>query len=253
MALEHLPENPRQEARAWNLQLGLPGFKYADLNRVRRLEALDRAFISELESADATLAHDLRAYRDAGSSASIGGISPDAQPNAPGETAAKGAVARTESWSRLQESELLIRVAPHLGRFIARLFHIELEHQTLCERVLSHQIIFRWKREFLERRILKNPPALETLGQLDPVDLEFAYRQVVDEAAPDAALSADPERELAVVTMALAQLILLYPSIPPFSALGLLPQSDSQTQEEYRGLMNGSAGPQAASPPLPGP
>ena len=35
MALRRLPENPRQQARAWNLQLGVPGFKYADLNRVR--------------------------------------------------------------------------------------------------------------------------------------------------------------------------------------------------------------------------
>ena len=34
MALKHLAENSRQEARAWNLQLGVPGFKYADLNRV---------------------------------------------------------------------------------------------------------------------------------------------------------------------------------------------------------------------------
>ena len=46
MALTHLPENPRQEARAWNLQLGVPGFKFADLNRVRRLEALDAAFLA---------------------------------------------------------------------------------------------------------------------------------------------------------------------------------------------------------------
>jgi hypothetical protein len=50
MALRHPPENPRQQARAWNLQLGVPGFKYADLNRVRRVEALDRAFIAELQA-----------------------------------------------------------------------------------------------------------------------------------------------------------------------------------------------------------
>ena len=53
MALRHLPENPRAEARAWNLQLGVPGFKYADLNRVRRVEALDRVFLDELQKADA--------------------------------------------------------------------------------------------------------------------------------------------------------------------------------------------------------
>jgi hypothetical protein len=38
MALKQLPENTREEARAWNLQLGVPGFRCADLDRVRRIE-----------------------------------------------------------------------------------------------------------------------------------------------------------------------------------------------------------------------
>ncbi len=66
MALRHLPENPRQQARAWNLQLGVPGFKNADQNRVRRVEALDRAFIAELRGSDSALAEDLIRYRDSG-------------------------------------------------------------------------------------------------------------------------------------------------------------------------------------------
>ncbi len=45
MTFQHLSENPRDKARAWNIPLGVPGFRYADLNRVRRLEALDRAFL----------------------------------------------------------------------------------------------------------------------------------------------------------------------------------------------------------------
>src|SRR2546427_4041374 len=48
MPLKHLSETPRQQARAWNIPLGVPGFRYADLNRVRRLEALDRAFLESL-------------------------------------------------------------------------------------------------------------------------------------------------------------------------------------------------------------
>ena len=43
MTFKHLTENPRDQARAWNIQLGVSGFRYADLNRVRRLEALDAA------------------------------------------------------------------------------------------------------------------------------------------------------------------------------------------------------------------
>src|SRR5262245_58199793 len=177
MALKHLPENPRQAARAWNLQLGFPGFKYADLNRVRRIESLDRAFLSDLDQRDPQLASDFRAYRNSG------GTDRD----------------------RLQESELLIRIAPHAGSFLARLFRIEDEHHKLCERIKADDIIFKWKRQFLERRVLKNPPPFDQLSRLDTVELEFAYREVVDELTPDTSLTADPERELAVVCTTLQE------------------------------------------------
>jgi len=175
MALTHLAESPRQEARTWNLQLGVPGFKLADLNRVRRLEALDRAFLATLQDTDAALAADFQRYRDAAGA----------------------------GYPRLEESELLLRVAPHAGAFIARLFHIEEAYGALCERLRSDQLVFEWKRQFVERRILKNPPAEDALAGMDPVELEFAYRGVIDALMPDAALTADPERELAVVTSAL--------------------------------------------------
>ncbi|MBI3653196.1 MAG: FAD-dependent oxidoreductase [Acidobacteria bacterium] len=170
MALKHLFENNRGEARAWNLQLGIAGFKYADLNRVRRLEALDRAFLKYLEESDAPLAAAFTRYRQA---------------------AGKG-------YAKLPESELLIRVAPHLDDFIARLFKIENEYQALCERVRNEQVLFHWKQQFLEKRLLKNPPTTETLLQIDTVELEFAFREIVHQLRLDVSLTADPERELAV-------------------------------------------------------
>ncbi len=179
MALKHLPDNQRQEARAWNLQLGVPGFKYADLNRVRRLEALDKAFLSTLHEADQVLARELLRYRND----------------------------RGAGFDRLQESELLIRVAQHVAAFVARLFRIEEEYAALCARVRADQIVFEWKRQFVERRIFKNPPSAEAVAQMNPVELEVAYRGVVDALMPDAALTADPERELAVVTTTLQTII----------------------------------------------
>ncbi|MFQ5664928.1 MAG: FAD-dependent oxidoreductase [Candidatus Binatia bacterium] len=175
MALRHLPENPRQEARAWNLQLGIPGFKYADLNRVRRLAALDATFLEVLRTADAALATAFEDYRKR-----------------------HGA-----GFPRREESDLLVRVAPHVGAFIARLFHIEKDHVALCEQARADQVVFEWKRQFIERRVLKAPPTAEALAQMDAVALEFGYREVVDVLMPDAALTADPERELAQVTMTL--------------------------------------------------
>src|SRR5450759_1824810 len=175
MALKHLPENLRQEARAWYLQLGVPGFKYADLNRVRRIEALDKAFLQALRQADPELASEFEGYRSAGGT----------------------------GLERLQESELLMRVAPHVGAFIAHLFRIEADYDALCAQVRGDQIVFDWKRQFVERAVLKDKNAPDAVAHQDPVELEFAYREVVDAVMPDAALTADPERELAVVTTTL--------------------------------------------------
>ncbi len=175
MALKHLPDNQRQEARAWNLQLGVPGFKYADLNRVRRLEALDEAFLDDLRASTPGLAEELLRYRD---DVGAGQACP-------------------------QASELLLRVAPLLGSFVARLLRIEAEHAALCERIRADEVVFDWKRQFIERGIFKTPPPADAIARMDPVEVEFGYRQVVDTLMSDATLAADPERELAFVMTSL--------------------------------------------------
>ena len=175
MTFKHLTENPREQARAWNIPLGVPGFRYADLNRVRRLEALDRAFVEALRGEDQPLSEELEAYR-AG-----------------------------RSMDKLDESKLLMRAAPHLGNFVARLFHVEAEHDALCARVRADQVIFKWKRTVVERRVFKDRPTPEDLARMDPAVLESAYREVVDALMLDQALSSDPERELAEVTTALEE------------------------------------------------
>ncbi len=179
MALKHLAENPRQQARGWNLQLGVPGFKYADLNRVRRLVALDNAFLAALDASDPEGGAALRAYR-----------------------ATQGA-----GLEAVQESDLLLRLAPHVGAFIARLFTIEHEYAALQERLRADAMVFRWKRDFVERRVLRNVPDPGALGQMNVLALEASYREIVDELRPDAALTADPERELAEVSMALLEAV----------------------------------------------
>ena len=167
MTFKHLSENPRDKARAWNIPLGVAGFRYADLNRVRRLESLDRAFLEELRAEDSALADQLVAYR------------------------------ATPPTDRLEESTLLMAIAPSLGRFVARLFHVENEHEALCASVRGDQLISQWKKQFVERRVFKAPPDADELARMDPADLESRYREVVDDFMTDAGLSADPEREMA--------------------------------------------------------
>jgi NADPH-dependent glutamate synthase beta subunit-like oxidoreductase/NAD(P)H-flavin reductase len=169
MSLLHLSQNPRAEAAGWNFPLGIPGFRFADLNRVRRIAALDDIFRQELQKADPQLAESYEAARngrDTGDETAIG-------------------------------SDILIRVAPYLGHFIARIFQIESEYRQLQERVLAEGRIFEWKKKFLDRQVLKQHPSVEEMEQWDLSELEFDYRSLVDRCLSQEQLAEDPERELA--------------------------------------------------------
>src|SRR4029077_1713274 len=133
MSLLHLSQNPRAEAAGWNFPLGIPGFRFADLNRVRRIAALDEVFRQELKAADATLANTYEAYRSA----------------------------TGEGYDSKSSSDILIRTAPYLGKFIARIFQIQTQYQELQKRVLSDGRIFDWKKKFLDKHVLKHHPSAE--------------------------------------------------------------------------------------------
>jgi NADPH-dependent glutamate synthase beta subunit-like oxidoreductase/NAD(P)H-flavin reductase len=165
----HLPSASRSAAPSWNFPLGLPGFRYADLNRVRRLMALDQAFRDDLANADPALG---RQYE----------------------------LARADARS---DTELLIAVARHVDRFLARLFQIEAAVESMNSRTLDDNVVFRCKREFLDRRVLKTRPVSVELSGMNVAELEFAYREVVAEVIPGRDLTADPERELAEVVVLL--------------------------------------------------
>src|SRR5258708_16295022 len=100
MALISAPGS-RESAR-WNFRLGYPGFRFADLNRVRRLALLDQVFRDELRAADPTLSADYERYR----------------------------AARGEGYAPLAASDIIIKVAVPLGPVTARLFHIQAPFQA---------------------------------------------------------------------------------------------------------------------------
>jgi NADPH-dependent glutamate synthase beta subunit-like oxidoreductase/NAD(P)H-flavin reductase len=172
VTFKHLSENLHEVARPWNIRLGVEGFRYADLNRVRRLEALDHAFLSWLRETHPALGARFTSWREQGGLA------------------------------KLEESELLIEAAPLLANFVARLFRIEAEHDALNARVRADQVIFQWKKKVVERRILKEAQ-VKGADSADPAALELSYREAVAALMPELPLSADPELELATVTLAL--------------------------------------------------
>jgi hypothetical protein len=172
MRLKH-HASPRSDHKAWDFELGLPGYRYGDLNRVRRLEALDRAFRDDLRAADPALASEFEAYREA----------------------------RGEGYPPTVASALLVRTAPHLGRFVARLFRIEERVAALAERARDDAAVLEWKKRFLAPRVLRKAPDPAVLAALDPVATERAYEEVV--AALGTSVPGDPEKTLARTGLAL--------------------------------------------------
>lgn len=169
----HLPSTSRSTATAWNFPLGIEGFRYADLNRVRRLMALDQAFHSDLRAADPVLAD--RYERSC-------------QEYTRGEGK--------------QDTQLLIDVARHLDRFVGRLFHIEKEVDDLNRRTGDDNRVSEFKKRFLDR-VLKTPPDPSELAAVNIADVEFRYRATVAEVLPRGEWANDPEREMTEVVMRL--------------------------------------------------
>ncbi len=101
------------------------GLSFADLYGPEGLARIDREFLSWIGQADEALAARLRTAR--------------ADPSA---------------LVYKDEADLLIAAAPHLDRFVARLFAIEDEWQDLVESHHRLAPLFRVKRKFVQRRAM---------------------------------------------------------------------------------------------------
>ena len=153
--------------------LGIGNFTYGDLYRPPRLRELAETFYTELARADETLHAALMAY-----------------------LAARGAnLAGTK-----QESELLIAVAPHLSRFVARLFGVERERADHAAEIKAQDPVFQFK-SFVTRRALKKFPAEQALT----IDAGAAHAALtaLRRAAFADTLAADDELGLAQMTVRL--------------------------------------------------
>src|SRR5919206_136762 len=149
--------------------LGIHGFTYGDLHRPARLRALAEAFYAEVGREDAGLHARLAEYV-----------------NSRGENL-KGTRA---------ESELLIEAAPHLSRFVARLFRVEEERERLAESIRAQDPVFQFK-QFVQRRATKSFPAERAAG-LDWVAAGAALEALRHAAFADTLAD---DRELGVARM----------------------------------------------------
>jgi NADPH-dependent glutamate synthase beta subunit-like oxidoreductase/NAD(P)H-flavin reductase len=139
------------------LTLAVPGLAFDDLYRREGLVELDLEFLAALERADAPL----RARR-------------------------AGARREPEELSAKDESELLLALAPHLERFVARLFGIEAEVAALAGRHHELAPLYSVKRQFVQRKAANQHKPQEAQGFDGPAlehELEQAFGEPFTELA----------------------------------------------------------------------
>ena len=163
-----------ESATGADFPLGVAGFSYGDLYRPERLGQLTAAFYAGLRKDDPTLYAALAAY-----------------------TEARGANLR----GTRAESELLIAAAPHVSRFVARLFKVEAERAAHAERIRAQDAVFQFKT-FVARRALKRVPPEKALT-LDADALHDALARLLGAVSPDAGVTDDAELKVARMTVRL--------------------------------------------------
>ena len=140
-------------------RLGLPDFTFADLHEPARLADLYSRFVADVVAAEPALWTQWEAQA--------------ARPPGP-----------------VVRSALLVAMAPHVSRFVARLFAVGPEAEVLAAATRAYDDLFRFKIDFVRRRAL---PLLKGGAPVAASAEDHAYVEQVVAGAVDAAA-----RELAV-------------------------------------------------------
>jgi len=142
--------------------LGVAGFQFSDLFLPHRLRALHEEFERHVASTDPELAAGWAEY----------------------------VRTRGEGIDPRRISEWVIRKAPLVGAFVAKLFGVEKERAALIARAESDEPIFRFKRDFVRRRAMTRF-AGEKAAALDAVALRAQVGKLWRALEP----GADPDDE----------------------------------------------------------
>jgi NADPH-dependent glutamate synthase beta subunit-like oxidoreductase/NAD(P)H-flavin reductase len=106
--------------------LGVPGYTFADLHDPERLSSLYERFCQEVEAADPVFWREWDAYRR--------------EPDRPRPPVAL--------------SNLLVGMAPHVSRFLKRLFDVDAPAAAIAQTTRDQDDLFRFKVDFVRRRAL---------------------------------------------------------------------------------------------------
>src|SRR3954463_8413195 len=106
--------------------LGIPGYSYTDLHDPERLSSLYERFCEQVSADNPALWREWDAYRR--------------DPDAPRSPVAL--------------SNLLIAMAPHVSRFVTRLFDVDRPLAAIVRATQEQDALFRFKVDFVRRRAL---------------------------------------------------------------------------------------------------
>ena len=126
-----------------NTALGIPGFSFADLHQPARLGDLYRRFAGEVQASEPELWAQWEQYRSVPESL--------------------GAVAR---------GNLVVAMAPHLSRFVTRLFSVGSDADALVAATRAYDALFRFKIDFVRRRAV---PLLKGGAQVTATAEDHAF------------------------------------------------------------------------------
>src|SRR5918993_1825446 len=147
--------------------LGLPGFTFADLHAPARLHDLYDSFTAEVKRAEPELWHQWTQYQEV-----------------------------PESLGPVSRSHLIVQMAPHVSRFMTRLFGVGAEADALAAATAAYDDLFRFKIDFVRRRAL---PLLKGGAHVVSTAEDHAFvAALVAGGAAGAAIPATPEAELAI-------------------------------------------------------
>jgi len=160
-----------------NLTLGIPGFNYPDLYDSARLKDLLDVFDASVERHDSALHNEFKAYRENQGA----GLSAEAV------------------------SDLLVRMGPYVGQFVAKLFNVTEQHQAQAVKIKDElDTIFTYKNEVVEKLGFAFK-GQDTSDWAIPSILN-RFDLLIDAGFPEANQDNDPEHRVARVGAAIGLL-----------------------------------------------
>lgn len=159
------------------LQLGFEGFSYPDLFEPTKLTVLHAQFLSFVKDRDELLIEEWNSY--------------SSQTDA--------------AFDPIKKSNLLVAMAPYLGEFLATLFNIQSERKAGLDLASREKIIFEFKRDFLQRRVLKKYSTIEKCLEVASGDELKSNFTSLKTHFNDMFISDDPELATARMSMKIAE------------------------------------------------